>query len=154
MPQARGRASPHHPQGAGVRGDQALRELEDASASEEDLNSFAQWNSVFRRRRGGVGPSGEDGRLRARRRCEKWDAPPAYGAAGRPLLHCRAFDSVKRAVVRTLAGWHGLRALDGPGEDERQRVDVAVGQHRIAEVRPAVAHQVGALQQVRRVAEA
>jgi hypothetical protein len=60
-------------------------------------------------------------------------------------------ESVKRAVVGTLRWRVRFGALECPGEDEGEGVDVTVGQNRISEIGPAIAHQVGALEQVRGV---
>jgi hypothetical protein len=66
---------------------------------------------------------------------------PAELLAGRSLAVCFPVPGlVERAVVRTFAGRSGLRSVDGPGKDERQRVDVAVRQDWITEVRPSVPH--------------
>ena len=75
------------------------------------------------------------------------------GSSGRPV-RLRRSASVERAVVGALGGRVGLGALERPGEHERERVQVAVRQHRVAQVWLAVALQVGALQQVGGVPQA
>jgi hypothetical protein len=73
-----------------------------------------------------------------------WPAGVALTGYGPPVGRV----SVERAVVGAFCWRVRLAALERPGEDERQRVQVAVRQHRVAEVGPAIPHQVGAFQQV------
>jgi hypothetical protein len=46
-----------------------------------------------------------------------------------------------------------VAARERPGEDEGEGVEITVRQHRVTEIGPAVAHQVGAFEQVGGVAE-
>lgn len=51
-------------------------------------------------------------------------------------------------------GWSRIGPRYGPREDEGEGIDVTLRQDRIAKLRPAVAHQVGAVEQVGGVPQA
>jgi hypothetical protein len=78
--------------------------------------------------------------------------PPLLDRGAAKLNLARA-GLVQRAVVR--AGFRRVRlsSFKHPREDDRERVDIAIGEDRIAEIRPAVAHQVDALLEVGGVSE-
>ncbi len=69
-------------------------------------------------------------------------------------MRLSAPSSIERAVVRALGRRMWFAALQRPCEDERDPVEVAVGKNGVAKIGPAVAHQVGALEQIGGVAEA
>jgi hypothetical protein len=81
------------------------------------------------------------------------DATKEPAPRGAGSLNQLVGESVDRAVVRTLGRWMGCAALECPCKDERECIYVAIGKHRVAEVRPSITHQVGALEQVRRVSQ-
>src|SRR5687767_8099206 len=73
---------------------------------------------------------------------------PGYGIQARQLFYYAVALINLRAFKWTVSRWMRLAAFEHPGKDKCDALDITLGKDRVAQVRPAVAHEVSTLVEV------